>query len=54
MTIMGDKIVHIQARITESLREEFRTVAESNAQNPSALIRMWIEKYVEENKKELK
>lgn len=47
---MSDKTVHIQARIPESLRNEFREVAESNAQNPSALIRLWIEKYIKENK----
>lgn len=46
-----DKIVHIQARIPESIRSEFREIAERNAQNPSALIRIWIEKYIEDNKK---
>lgn len=46
-----EKIVHIQARVPETMREEFRKVAESNAQNPSALIRLWIEQYIKENKK---
>lgn len=48
---MTEKIVHIQARIPESMRNEFREIAEGNAQNPSALIRLWIENYIKENKK---
>lgn len=46
-----EKIVHVQARIPESMREEFRKIAENNAQNPSALIRLWIENYIKENQK---
>lgn len=46
-----DKIVHIQARIPESVRNEFQKIAKRNAQNPSALIRLWIEQYIKENKK---
>ena len=48
---MSDKIVHIQAQIPEGLRKNFRKATAENAQNPSALIRLWIEKYIEENKK---
>lgn len=48
---MSEKeVVHIQARIPKDTRDSFRKIAESKAQNPSALIRMWIEKYIEENK----
>ncbi|MBP1971561.1 antitoxin component of RelBE/YafQ-DinJ toxin-antitoxin module [Virgibacillus natechei] len=47
---MTEKSVHVQARIPESLRKEFQDIAKSNAQNPSALIRLWIEKYIKENK----
>lgn len=49
---MSKETVHIQAKITKALRDEFKSVAQANAQNPSALIRMWIENYIEENSKE--
>jgi len=45
--------VHIQARISKDLRDEFQTIASQNAQNPSALIRLWIKEYIKENKKSL-
>ena len=44
------KTVHIQARIPKELREEFQKVAKTNAQNPSLLIRKWIENYLKESK----
>lgn len=47
---MEDKTVWIQAKLPESMRDEFKEVAKSNAQNPSALIRVWIEKYLKESK----
>jgi len=47
------KKVNLNIRIEEELRDEFKKVAESNAQNPSALIRLWIEKYLKENEKSL-
>lgn len=47
------KKVNFNIRIEKELRDEFRKVAESNAQTPSALVRMWIEKYLKENKKTL-
>lgn len=46
------KTVNLNIRIDEKTREEFKKVAESNAQTPSALIRMWIEEYLKENKKD--
>jgi len=46
----NEKTVHIQARISKELREEFQKVAKTNAQNPSLLIRKWIENYVKESK----
>ncbi len=42
---------NLNIRIPESLRDEFYRIAENNAQNPSALVRRWIEKYIEENRK---
>jgi predicted DNA-binding protein len=48
------KKVNLNIRIEKELREEFKRVAESNVQSPSALIRKWIEKYIEENKEEIK
>ena len=46
------KTVNLNIRIDEKTREEFKKVAESNAQTPSALIRLWIEEYSKENKKD--
>jgi len=45
--VAGIKDVNLNIRISEDLRKEFYRIAENNAQNPSALIRMWIGKYVE-------
>mgnify|MGYP001228258508 CR=1 FL=1 len=45
------KNVNLNIRINEDMRDEFNRIAESNAQNPSALIRLWIKNYIEENKK---
>lgn len=42
----------IQIRIEESLRDEFYEIAQSKAQTPSQLIRLWINEYIKENKKE--
>lgn len=44
----------MQIRIPKQLKEDFRKTAEKNLHTPSVLIRHWIEKYVEENKEELK
>lgn len=40
----------IQIRIEKSLRDEFYKIAQSKAQNPSQLIRLWINNYIEEHK----
>ena len=38
---------NLNIRIPESLRDEFYRIASDNAQNPSELIRRWIDKYIE-------
>jgi predicted DNA-binding protein len=48
------KKVNLNIRIEEEMRDEFKRIADENAQSPSALIRKWIEKYIEENKEENK
>ena len=45
------KTVNLNIRIEKELRDEFKRIAEENAQTPSALIRKWIEEYIKENKK---
>lgn len=45
------KTVNLNIRISEEMRDEFKRIAEENAQTPSALIRKWIEEYIKENKK---
>ena len=45
------KNVNFNIRINEEMRNEFRKIAESKAQSPSALVRKWIEEYIKENKK---
>lgn len=45
------KTVNLNIRIEEKMRDEFKKIAEENAQTPSALIRKWIEEYIKENKK---
>lgn len=45
------KKVNLNIRIDEVTRSEFKRIAEYNAQNPSLLMRMWIEKYIKESKK---
>ena len=44
---------YIQIRIPKETKDKFRRIAKENAQNPSQLIRNWIEKYIieEESKK---
>lgn len=44
------KTVNLNIRIEEELRDQFKKIAEDNAQTPSMLVRKWIEKYIEENK----
>lgn len=46
------KKVNLNVRISEEMRDEFKSIAEDNVQTPSALIRLWIEKYIKENKKD--
>ena len=41
---------YMQIRMPKEMKDEFKRVANENAQNPSQLIRNWIEKYIEENK----
>lgn len=41
----------LQVRIPAELHEQFRAIAAQNAQNPSALVRKWIEEYVRDAKK---
>lgn len=45
------KTVNLNIRISEEMRDQFKKIADENAQNPSALIRKWIENYVKENQK---
>lgn len=45
-----EKLVHIQARLPESMREEFKNIAKKNAHNRSDLIRSWIKDYIDKNK----
>lgn len=45
------KTVNLNIRISEEMRDQFKKIAGENAQNPSALIRKWIENYVKENQK---
>lgn len=40
------KDVNLNIRIEQELRKEFYRVAELSAQNPSALVRRWIEDYI--------
>lgn len=42
----GVKDVNLNIRISEDLRKEFYRIAENNAQNPSALVRGWVEDYI--------
>ena len=44
--VKGVKDVNLNIRINEDLKTEFYRVAENNAQNPSALVRGWVEDYV--------
>ena len=46
------KSVNLNIRINKEVRDKFRETAKNKAQNPSALIRMWIEDYIKENKKD--
>ncbi len=43
------KDVNLNIRIDEELKKEFYRVAELHAQNPSALVRGWIEDYIVEH-----
>jgi len=45
------KTVNLNIRLSPELREKFKEVTERNAQSGAALIRQWIEKYIEENDK---
>ena len=47
--VKGVKDVNLNIRINEDLKTEFYRVAENNAQNPSALVRRWIEDYIVEH-----
>jgi len=40
----------IQVKVLPETREFFQKINKDKAINPSALLRSWIEKYVEENK----
>lgn len=44
------KTVNFNFRIEEEIKDEFKRVAESNAQTPSILMRMWIDMYIKESK----
>ena len=48
------KTVNLNIRISEEMRDEFKQIAEDNAQTPSMLVRKWIENYIKENKEENK
>lgn len=43
---------YMQIRMPKEMKDEFQRIAKENAQNPSQLVRNWITKYIEENKKE--
>jgi len=43
------KTVNLNIRISEEMRDEFKKLAEENAQTPSMLVRKWIEDYIKEN-----
>ena len=45
---------YMQIRMPKEMKDEFQRIAKENAQNPSQLIRNWIEKYIEENKEDVK
>ncbi|GEM01611.1 hypothetical protein [Halolactibacillus halophilus] len=45
------KTVNLNIRIEEETRNKFKRIADDNAQSPSALIRKWINDYIETNKK---
>jgi len=47
------KTVNLNIRISEEMRDEFKELAEGNAQTPSILVRNWIEDYIKENKGEI-
>lgn len=44
--------VNYNIRIDREIREEFKRTAQANAHNPSALVRKWIEDYIDNNKPE--
>lgn len=46
------KNVNLNIRIDKETRDKFKKVADENAQNPSALVRKWIEQYIEEEMKD--
>ena len=46
---MSKKQAHIHVRIDEEVKDKFYSIAKNNAQNPSALIRIWILKYIDKN-----
>jgi len=41
----------IQVRVDEKVRNEFYEKAKENAQTPSHLIRLWIDNYINDDKK---
>lgn len=43
--------VKLSIRIDKELRDEFKRIAEENAQTPSALVRKWVNEYIEKNKR---
>ena len=48
------KIKGLTIRLDENLLNEFNQLVEKNSVNKSALIRSWIENYINKNKEELK
>ena len=48
------KKVNLNIRISEEMRDEFKRIAEKNAQTPSILIRKWIEDYIKKHKNQKK
>lgn len=51
---MKMKTVNLNIRIEKELRDEFKRIAEENAQTPSVLIRKWIEDYIKKHKNQKK
>lgn len=48
------KSVNLNIRINEDTREKFKSIADAKSQNPSELVRVWIDDYIKKYEEELK